>query len=69
MVINADICHFMCLGKGTKNETYIFNNFIFNNSNEEKILSITNNSKLNFKSNMEILCKKAAQKFGFYQVY
>ena len=69
MVINADKCHFVYLGKGTKNETYIFNNFIFINSNEEKILRITNNSKLDFKSKTEILCKKAAQKLGFYQVY
>ena len=25
MVLNADKCHFMCLGKNTKNETFIFN--------------------------------------------
>ena len=31
----------MCLGKDTKNETFIFHNFIFNNSKEEKILGIT----------------------------
>ena len=29
MVLNADKCHFMCLGKDTENETFIFNNFIF----------------------------------------
>ena len=57
MVIKADKCHFMYLGKGTENETFIFNNFIFNNSNEEKIFGITNDSKLNLKSNIEILCK------------
>ena len=40
MVLNADNCHFIGLGKDTKNETIIFNNFIFNNSKEEKILCI-----------------------------
>ena len=42
----------MCLGKDTGNETYFFNHFIFNNSNEEKILGITTDNKLVFKSQM-----------------
>ena len=62
MVLNADKCHFMCLGKDTKNATFIFNNFIFNNSNEKKILEITIDNKLTFKGLIEILCRKAAQK-------
>ena len=33
MVLNADKCHFTCVGKDTENEIFIFNNFIFNNSN------------------------------------
>ena len=64
MVLNADKCHFMCLGKDTENETFIFNNFIFNNSNEEKILGITIDNKLTFKGHINILCRKAAQKMG-----
>ena len=40
MVPNADKCYFKFRGKDTENETFIFNNFIFNNSNEEKILKI-----------------------------
>ena len=64
MVLNADKCHFMCLGKDTENETFIFNNFIFNNSNEEKILGITIDNKLTFKGHIKILCRKAAQKMG-----
>ena len=35
MVLNADKCHFMCFAKDTENETFSFNNFILNNSNEE----------------------------------
>ena len=56
MVLNADKCHFMCLGKDTENETSIFNNFIFNNGNKEKILGITIDNKLTFKSHIKILC-------------
>ena len=37
-------------------------NFIFNNSNEEKILGITIDNKLTFKSHIKILCRKAAEK-------
>ena len=55
MVLNADKSHFMCLGKDTENETFISNNFIFN---EEKILGVTIDSKLTFKSQIKILCKK-----------
>ena len=64
MVLNADKCHFMCLGKDTENETFIFNNFIFNNSNEAKILEITIDNKLTFKGHIKTLCRKAAQKIG-----
>ena len=62
MVPNAYKCHFMCLGKDTENETFIFNNFIFNNGNEEKILGTTIENKPTFKSQIKILCKKASQK-------
>ena len=50
MALNGDKYLFMCLGKGKKSET--FNNFIFNNNNEEKILRITNGNKLTFKSHI-----------------
>ena len=62
VVLNADKCHFMCLFKDTKNETFIFNNFIFNNSYEEKVFEITIDNKLSFKSHIKTLCKKAVQK-------
>ena len=48
MVLNADKRHFICLGKDTKNESFIFNNFIFKNSNEEKIVGITIDNKVTF---------------------
>ena len=40
-LVSPNKCHFMCLGKDTKNEAFTFNNFIFSNSNEDKILEIT----------------------------
>ena len=64
MVLNADKCRFTCLGKDTENETFLFNNFIFNNCIEEKILGITIDNKLTFKGCIKILCRKAAQKMG-----
>ena len=70
MVLNADKCHFMCLSKDTKeNETFNFNNFIFSNSNEEKILGIYIGNKLTFKRHIKVLCKKVTQNIGAYQGY
>ena len=71
MVLNAEKCYFMCYGKNTENETFIFNNFIFNNRNEEKIQGSTINNNLTFKSHIKILSRKAAQKMGalLYQGY
>ena len=54
----------MCLGKDTENETFIFNNSIFNNSNEKKKPGITIDNKLTFKSNIIILCRKAEKIMG-----
>ena len=62
MDLNSDKCHFMCLGKDTENETFSFNNFIFNNSNEDKKIGIDN--KLTFKSHIKISCKKATRKIA-----
>ena len=65
MVLN-DKYHFMCLGKGTKSEVFILNNFIFNDKNEEKILGITNGNKLTFKSHIKNICKQPPRKKGLY---
>ena len=64
MVLNADKCHFVWLGKDMENETFIFNSLIFNNSNEEKIFGITIENKLTFKSHVKILRRKASHKIG-----
>ena len=44
MVLNAD--------KDTENETFISNNFFFNNSNEEKIFGISIDNKLTCKNHI-----------------
>ena len=62
MVLNSGKCHFMCLGKNTGNETYFVNNTEMKNSSENKILEITIDNELKFKSHVKNLCKKASQK-------
>ena len=54
----------MCFVKDTENETFIFNKFILNNSNEEKIPWKTIDKKLVFKSQKK---KKKPENSGFYQ--
>ena len=62
MVLNLDKCHFMRLGQNTVNETFVYNYTETKNSKEEKILRISIDNKLRFKSHMKNLCKKASQK-------
>ena len=63
MVLNAGKCHFMCLGKNTENETFIFKDAIMNNSKGEKILGVIDN-RLTFSSHIRELCKKASEKIS-----
>ena len=62
MVLKSGKCNFLFLGKNRENETYFFNNTEMKNSSEEKILGITIDSKLKFKSPVKNLCKKASEK-------
>ena len=62
MVLNIGKCHFMCLGKNTENETFIFKDTIMNNSKEEKILVVSIDNRLTFRSHITELYKKASQK-------
>ena len=34
MVLNAGKCHFMCLGKNTENETFIFKDTMYKSKEE-----------------------------------
>ena len=53
MALNAEKCHFMCLGKNTENETLIFKDTIMNNSKQEKILGVTIDNRLTFNSRIK----------------
>ena len=67
MILNAGKCHFMCLAKDTRNETFIFKGLVMKNSEEQKMLRVTRlelDNKLTFKSHSKNLCKKASQKIG-----
>ena len=57
-------CHFMCLRNNTENETFLFHNILMENSREQKIIGVIIDNKLNFKSHVSELCKKASQKIA-----
>ena len=57
-VLNANKCHFMCLGKDTKKEIFIFSNSIFNNSSKEKTLGIPIDNKLTLKFALKCCVEK-----------
>ena len=64
MMLNAGRCHFMCLENNTENETFLFKNYLMENSNEQNILGLIIDNKLNLKSHIDQLCKNVSQKFG-----
>ena len=64
MPLNDGKCLSVCLGKDTRNETFIFKGLVMKNSKEQKILGITIDNKLTFKSHIRNLCKNASQKTG-----
>ena len=64
VVLNAEKCHFMCLENNTENETFLFHNILIENSKEQKILCFIIDNKLNFKSNVSELRKRASQKIA-----
>ena len=62
MVLNPDKCHYIVIGDDDPNQKIILNNNEIASSNEEKLLGILLDSKLNFDSHITSLCKKAGQK-------
>ena len=62
MVLNLGICHFMCFGQNTVNETFVYDNIELKSSKEEKILGVIIDNKLRFKSHVKNLCKKTSQR-------
>ena len=62
MVLNQGECHFMCLGRNTENQTFVFKIKIMKNSEKQKIPESITDNKLNFKSQAKNSCEKASQK-------
>ena len=51
---NAGKSHFMSFEKDAGNVTFIFKGLVMKNSKEEKILGVTIDNKLNFKSHIKL---------------
>ena len=52
----------MCLGKYTKNETFVFKSLVMQNSKDQKILGLTINNKLTLKVTLRIYVRKPHKK-------
>ena len=65
-VLNAEKCYFMCLENNAENETFLIHNILMENSQEQKILGVIIDNKLNFKSHISELCKKLLRKLQLY---
>ena len=61
MVLNPGKCHYIVIGDDDPSHKIILSNEI-SSSNEEKLLGILLDSRLNFNSHITSLCKKAGQK-------
>ena len=62
MVLNTGKCHYIVISNDDPTHKIILNNNEVASSNEEKLLSILLNSKLNFDFHITSLCKRADQK-------
>ena len=57
----------MCLGNNTENETFLFNNNLMENNNEQELIELIIDNKLNFKYLINDLCKKTSPKIGAFR--
>ena len=64
LVLNTDKCRYIVIGDDDTNRKIILNNNEIASSNEEKLLGILLDSKLNFDSHIKSLCKKAGQELS-----
>ena len=60
-MVLAGKCHYILIGDNRPSYKTVFNNKEITSSNEEKLLGILSDSKLNFDSDITSLCKKAGQ--------
>ena len=64
MILNPDKCYFFTLGFQDTQPNFSYDNITIKNVSEEKILGITIDNKLTFKSHLKNICKKANQKLN-----
>ena len=64
MILNPDKRYFLTLGFYDGQPNFSYDDITIKNASEEKILGITINNKLNFKSHLKNICKKANQKLN-----
>ena len=64
IVLNPGKCHYTVIGDDGPSHKIILNNNEIASSDEEKLLGIVLDSKLNFESHITSLCKKAGQKLS-----
>ena len=59
MILNPDKCYFLILGFQDAQPNFSYNKITIKNVSEEKILGITIDNKLTFKSLLKNICKKS----------
>ena len=64
MILNLDKCYFLTLGFQDAKPNFSRDNITIKNVSEEKILGITIDNKLTFKSHLKNIGKKANQKLN-----
>ena len=62
MKLNADKCHFMIFGEKKDKMKLHVGIAVLEESDEETSLGVTRDTKLNFKTHVQTLCKKESQK-------
>ena len=64
MTLNPDNCYFLTVGFQDAQSNFSYDNITIKNLSEDKILGITIDNKLTFKSHLKNICKKANQKLN-----
>ena len=64
MILNPDESYFLTFGFQDAQPDFSYDNTAIKNVSEEKILGITIDNKLTFKSHLKNICKKANQKLN-----
>ena len=67
MVLNPGKCHYIVIGDDDPTQKIILNNNEIASSNEEKLLGILLDSKLNFDSHITSLCKNQVKNLVLLQ--